>query len=139
VQVPKNRPNLRLKRPRSNSGMADASKELRSVTPSRSYGDPVLEWWRPGGSDLAIIDQGSQAYLSLPPSCVALATLKHSNKAHIRVRDSVRTNEMARKSARAEESVTSPELSKGDSGDGVRRRLWEPGAGRRRPGGSDPA
>jgi len=30
-----------------------------------SYGDPVLEWRRPGGSGLAITDQGSQAYLSL--------------------------------------------------------------------------
>jgi len=30
-----------------------------------SYGDPVLEWWRPGGSGLAVTDQGSQAYLSL--------------------------------------------------------------------------
>jgi len=29
----------------------------------------VLEWRRPGGSDLAEIGQGSQAYLSLPPSC----------------------------------------------------------------------
>jgi len=30
-----------------------------------SYGDPVLEWRRPGGSGLAVTDQGSQAYLSL--------------------------------------------------------------------------
>jgi len=34
-----------------------------------SYEDPVLEWWRPGGSVLAITRQGSQADLSLPPSC----------------------------------------------------------------------
>jgi len=34
-----------------------------------SYGDPVLEWWRPGGSVLAIRGQGSQADLSLPPMC----------------------------------------------------------------------
>jgi len=33
----------------------------------RSYGDPVLERRRPGGSVLAIIRQGSQADLSLPP------------------------------------------------------------------------
>jgi len=101
------------------SGKADVSEELRSVSLSRSYGDPVLEWRRPGGSDLAIIDQGSQADHSLPSSCVALATLKYSNKAYIRVRDSVRTNKMARKSATAEESATLPELSKVVSGDGV--------------------
>jgi len=33
------------------------------------YGDPVLEWRRPGGSVLAIRGQGSQADLSLPPRC----------------------------------------------------------------------
>jgi len=35
----------------------------------RSYGDPVQERWRPGGSVLAITRQGLQAYLSLPSSC----------------------------------------------------------------------
>jgi len=45
---------------------------------------------------------------------------------------------MARESARAEETVTSPKLMKGLSGDGAGRRMWEPGAGGWRPGGSDP-
>jgi len=36
----------------------------------------VLEWWRPGGSVLAITGQGSQAYLSLPPSCVGVSYSK---------------------------------------------------------------
>jgi len=44
---------------------------------------------------------------------------------------------MARESARAEETATSPWLTKGPSGDGDDRRMWEPGAGGRRPGGSD--
>jgi hypothetical protein len=78
--------------------MADASVELRKVAQRRSSGDPVLEWRRPGGSDLAIIGQGSQAYLSLPSSCLDVSYSKHGNEAHIRVRDSVRTNEIARKS-----------------------------------------
>jgi hypothetical protein len=58
------------------SGMADANVELRKVTLRRSYGDPVLEWRRPGGSDLAIIDQGSQADLSLPSSCLDVSYSK---------------------------------------------------------------
>jgi len=46
---------------------------------------------------------------------------------------------MARESAKADETATSPELPKDPSGDGDGRRMWEPGAGGRRPGGSDPA
>jgi len=46
---------------------------------------------------------------------------------------------MARKSATAEETATSPELSKGIFGDEEFRRMWEPGAGGWRPGGSDSA
>jgi len=37
-----------------------------------SYGDPVLEWWRPGGSVLAERGQGSQADLSLPSRCLGV-------------------------------------------------------------------
>jgi len=47
---------------------------------SSSYGAPVLEWWRPGGSDLAIIGQGLQAYLSLPPRCVGVSYHKASQQ-----------------------------------------------------------
>jgi len=51
------------------SGQTDASGCLRKQFIARSYGDPVLERWRPGGSVLATKGQGSQAYLSLPPHC----------------------------------------------------------------------
>jgi len=47
-------------------------RELRLVL-SSSYGGPVLERRRPGGTDLAIIGQGSQAHLSLPPGCVGVS------------------------------------------------------------------
>jgi len=42
----------------------------------------------------------------------ALATKRQNNKAHIRAWDSVRMKEMVGESARAEETSTSPELSK---------------------------
>jgi hypothetical protein len=41
-------------------------------------------------------------------------------KAHIIAWDSVRTNEMGRKSTKVEESPTSPELTKGPPATGVR-------------------
>jgi len=47
------------------------------------YGNPVLEWWRPGGSVLALRRQGSQADLSLPPSCDGVSYYKQNNEAHI--------------------------------------------------------
>jgi hypothetical protein len=59
------RVDLSLKRPRSNPDKADAARIREIEFSSSSCGDPVLEWWRPGGSGLAITDQGSQAYLSL--------------------------------------------------------------------------
>jgi len=68
--APQKSPNLCLKRRRSNPDtptldrIVCASKLFRG-----SYGDPVLEGRRPGGSVSAIMGQGSQAYLSLPPSC----------------------------------------------------------------------
>jgi len=92
---------------------------LRKQLGVRSYGGPVLEWWRPGGSVLAISGQGSQAYLSLPPGCDGVSESKQNNTAHIKVRASVRTNGIARKSARAVESVTPPEPSKGPSATSV--------------------
>jgi len=46
---------------------------------------------------------------------------------------------MGRESARAEETPTTPELAKVPPGDGKARRMWEPGAGGRRPGGSESA
>jgi len=51
-----------------------------------SYGDPVLERRRPGGSDLAIIGQGSQAYPSLPSGCQDVSYSKQGDLAHIKVR-----------------------------------------------------
>jgi len=77
-----------------------------------SYGDPVLEWWRPGGSVLAIKGQGSQAYLSLPPSREGVSYLKQGDMAPIKAWDSVRMNGMAREPAKAAESSTSPEPAK---------------------------
>jgi len=68
---------------------------------------------RPGGTDLAIIGQGLQAYLSLPPRCMGVSHSRQCIKAHIIAWDSVRTNEMRRKSTRVEESPTPPELAKG--------------------------
>jgi len=60
------RVDLSLKRPRSDPDKADAARTIREIEfSSSSCGDPVLEWRRPGGSGLAITDQGSQAYLSL--------------------------------------------------------------------------
>jgi len=55
------------------SGKTDANTSCVKQFRGRSYGDPVLERWRPGGSVLAITRQGSQAYLSLPPSCVGVS------------------------------------------------------------------
>jgi len=46
---------------------------------------------------------------------------------------------MVRDSAQAVERSTAPELTKVAPGDGELRRRWEPGAGGRRPGGSDSA
>jgi hypothetical protein len=59
----------RTKKVPERSGKTEASNRRESGSIASSYGDPVLEWWRPGGSVLAITRQGSQAYLSLPPSC----------------------------------------------------------------------
>jgi len=58
------------------SGSANARQKVAQAADGGSYGDPVLEWRRPGGSDLAIIGQGSQADLSLPPSCVGVSYSK---------------------------------------------------------------
>jgi len=63
--------------------------------------------------------QGSQAYLSLPSSCLDVSYVKQGNKAHIIALDSVRKNEMAREPARAAESVTSPRANERPPGDGA--------------------
>jgi len=75
---------------------------------------------RPGGTDLAIIGQGLQADLSLSPSCMGVSQSRQCIEAHIIAWDSVRTNEMGRKSTRVEESPTPPELTKGPPATGVR-------------------
>jgi len=72
------------------------------------YGGPVLEWWRPGGSVLAITRQGSQANLSLPPSRVGVATLKQSDTAHCKAKDPARENDDGLGIGKAEERSTSP-------------------------------
>jgi len=58
------------------------------------YGDPVLERRRPGGSDLAEINQGSQAYLSLPSGCTDVSYSKAQQQGLRQGSGSARTNEM---------------------------------------------
>jgi len=109
------------------------------VLASNSYGDPARERRRPGGSDLAEIGQGSQADLSLPSGCQGVSYSKARRLGPHRSSGSVRTNEMTRETARAVESATSPGPTKGPSVTKCVRRVWEPGAGGWRPGGSDSA
>jgi hypothetical protein len=73
---PQELPNLRRKRFRSDPGRLTLAKMSAQAARCGSYGDPVLERRRPGGSDLAIIGQGSQAYLSLSPRCDGVSRLK---------------------------------------------------------------
>jgi hypothetical protein len=107
--APQKSPNLCLKRRRSNPDKPTLDRIVcASKLFSGSYGDPVLEGRRPGGSVSAIMRQGSQAYLSLPPSCGGVSYSKQSSTAHITAQDSVRKNGMAREPTRVEEIVTSP-------------------------------
>jgi len=104
------------------------------VPQCRSYGDPVLERRRPGGSDLAIIGQGSQAYLSLPSGCVTLATKAQQ----IGPCQGSGLREDERDVAEIDESrgkLHSTRAFESRSGDGVRRWTWEPGAGWKAPRG----
>jgi hypothetical protein len=61
--------------------------------------------------------QGSQANLSLPPSCFGCQRIKHSNKAHLKVWVSRERNRCGGEAARATESDTGPKLSKVLHGD----------------------
>jgi len=62
------------------SGKTNASGEVcASSVDAGSYGDPVLERRRPGGSVLTVRGQGSQADLSLPPRCDGVSYSKQSN------------------------------------------------------------
>jgi len=97
------------------------ARALRLVL-STSYGDPVLERWRPGGTDLAIIGQGSQAYLSLPPRCIGVSYPKTAQQGSLQSLASVRMKGMVRETTRVAESATPARLTKGSSGDGWRRR-----------------
>jgi len=56
------------------------------------YGNPVLEWRRPGGSALATTRQGSQADLSLPPSRIGVSYSKHGGTAQRIGQDPAREN-----------------------------------------------
>jgi len=56
------------------SGWRD--RDTAQAVQGRCYGNPVQARRRPGGTDLAIIGQGSQAYLSLPPSCQGVSEQK---------------------------------------------------------------
>jgi len=58
------------------SGKADATKNPAQADRRRWCGDPVQARRRPGGTDLALIGQGSQTYLSLPPSCQGVSETK---------------------------------------------------------------
>jgi len=90
------------------------------VTKVAGMGTRCRSGRRPGGTDLAIIGQGLQADLSLPSSCKGVSQSRQCIKAHIIAWDSVRTNEMGRKSTKVEESPTAPELTKGPPATGVR-------------------
>jgi len=105
-------PDLCLKRSRSNPDKADARQTSRNNDECGSYGDPVLEWRRPGGSAIAVMGRGRKHTLACRQVARALATLKQGSKAYITSLDSVRKNEIARESMRIEESATSPELAK---------------------------
>jgi len=52
---------------------------LRKQLDASSYGNPVLEWRRPGGSVLALKDRGRKHTLACRHIAMALATLKQSN------------------------------------------------------------
>jgi len=72
---------------------------------------------------LAITYQGSQAYLSLPPSCQGVSYSKAKHHGLQQLKDSVRKNEIAWKSVKTEENATSPELAKDVSREGGVRRM----------------
>jgi len=61
-----------------------------------SYGNPVLERWRPGGSVLAVSGQGSQADLSLPPGCPGVSRQRQGIGPWTRAWESARKNGMTR-------------------------------------------
>jgi len=82
--------------------------------------------------------QGLCAHRAHRPVDRALAIVSKSS-AHLRAWDSARKNEMTREPTQVDERATSPELPKDPSGDGEGQRMWEPGAGGWRPGGSDSA
>jgi len=74
------------------SGKIDASKVSAQADPSRSYGDPVLERWRPGGSVLAVTDRGRKHTLACRQVAMALANRKQGNRltSELRIREDER-------------------------------------------------
>jgi hypothetical protein len=73
----------------------------------------VLEWWRPGGTDLAIIGQGLQAYLSLSPRCVGVSEHKTAQQGSSQSLASARMKVVVREAAQVVESATPAGLAKG--------------------------
>jgi len=111
----RSRPEIHLNWPEKvpeRSGKTDATEGCASSRPRAGMGTRCWSGRRPGGSDLAITNQGSQANLSLPPSCTGVS---YSKQCDITTSGSgsVRTNEMERKTTRVAESSTPPEPSKG--------------------------
>jgi hypothetical protein len=122
--APEDSPQPGLKRPPERSGQADAtSYPAQAGLSVGSYGSPVQERWRPGGSVLAITEQGSQAYLSLPSGCLGESDRKQSNGSHQQL-GTREANEMEREPAKAAESSTSPEFTKAFSSNGESQRMW---------------
>jgi len=95
---------------------------------------------RPGGSVLARKGQGSQAYLSLPPSCDGVSYSK-ARQLGPHTELGIPWGRTGWIGNRREPRKVPPHLSyrKAPSVTRCARRLWEPGAGGRRPGGSGSA
>jgi len=74
------------------SGRSTRARCLRKQTRRRSYGDPVLERWRPGGSVLAITDRGRKHTLACRQVAMALANRKQGNRltSELRIREDER-------------------------------------------------
>jgi hypothetical protein len=86
-----------------------------------SYGDPVLEWRRPGGSGFG---HNRPVVASRPKTCrqvaMAIANNKQSSMAHVIAQDAARQNADGRDPTQVGESASSPELTKASPATGQR-------------------